>query len=38
MADLLRGWPESAHGTMAQRLANAIRAAVASGLLGDGVR
>lgn len=31
------GWPESAHGTLAQRLANAIRAAVAAGLIGDGV-
>ena len=38
VAQLLTGWPETAHGTLAQRLAHAIRGAVASGLLGDGVQ
>ena len=38
VADALVGWPEAAHGTLAQRLANAVRAAVAAGLLGDGLR
>jgi DNA-binding transcriptional MocR family regulator len=36
LASLLGGWPESAHGTLAQRLAHAIRGAVAAGLIGDG--
>ncbi|MDP9075655.1 MAG: winged helix-turn-helix domain-containing protein, partial [Actinomycetota bacterium] len=38
LAGLLAGWPESAHGTLAQRLSVAIRDAVAAGLIGDGVR
>lgn len=38
VAQLLRGWPETAHGTLAQRLAQALRGAVASGLLGDGLQ
>jgi len=37
-AGLLSGWPGSGHGTLAQRLAHAVRAAVASGLIGDGVQ
>lgn len=35
---MLVGWPEAAHGTLAQRLANAVRAAVTAGLLADGIR
>ena len=38
VARLLAGWPDSAHGTLAQRLAQAVRGAVANGLLGDGVQ
>jgi len=38
VAGLLSGWPESEHGTLAQRLAQALRSAVASGVLGDGVQ
>ncbi len=38
VAGLLAGWPETAHGTLAQRLAQALRRAIASGLLADGVQ
>jgi DNA-binding transcriptional MocR family regulator len=38
LASVLSGWSESAHGPLARRLANAIRGAVASGLLGDQIR
>ncbi len=33
----MRGWSEAAHGTLAQRLASAVRGAIAAGLLGDGI-
>src|SRR5205807_4733901 len=38
LASVLAGWTESAHGALSRRLANAIRGAVASGLIGDQVR
>lgn len=38
VARLLAGWPDTAHGTLAQRLAQAVRGAVASGLVGDGAQ
>ena len=38
LAGLLAGWPQSAHGTLAQRLAHALRSAAAAGLIGNGVR
>ena len=38
VALLLAGWPDSTHGTLAQRLALALRRAIAAGLLGDGVQ
>src|SRR5205807_6968013 len=38
LASALSGWSDSAHGPLARRLANAIRGAVASGLIGDQMR
>ncbi len=38
LAGLLAGWPDSAHGTLPQRLAHAIRSAAETGLIGDGFR
>jgi DNA-binding transcriptional MocR family regulator len=35
---MLGGWAESHHGTLAQRLAHALRRAIAAGLLADGAR
>lgn len=36
LAELLAGWADSGHGTLAQQLAHALRRAVQSGLLADG--
>jgi DNA-binding transcriptional MocR family regulator len=38
IAAALSGWSESAHGALARRLANAIRQAIAAGLIGELVR
>jgi DNA-binding transcriptional MocR family regulator len=38
LADLLAGWSEGSHGTLAQRLARSIRSAIQSGLLPTGTR
>lgn len=38
VASLLAGWADSGHGALAQRLAQALRRAIAAGMLGDGAR
>lgn len=38
LATLVQGWSNTGHGTLAQRLAHAVRQAIASGLLGAGTR
>ncbi|MCC6435167.1 MAG: PLP-dependent aminotransferase family protein [Acidimicrobiales bacterium] len=38
IAARLAGWSEAPHGTLAQRLAHALRQAIAAGLIGDGSR
>ncbi|MBO0730610.1 MAG: aminotransferase class I/II-fold pyridoxal phosphate-dependent enzyme, partial [Acidimicrobiaceae bacterium] len=38
LSSVLAGWAQSDHGTLARRLAHAIRAAVTAGLLVDGAR
>ncbi|MGH8999522.1 MAG: GntR family transcriptional regulator, partial [Acidimicrobiia bacterium] len=38
LTELLAGWSDSAHGTLAQQLARSLRRAVAAGLLADGTR